>query len=829
MRLRFIALATVLLLLVTACGDGAPFQSPTGAPADVETNVSNCDLGASDELTLAQVGVLLERVEALHEEGALNSGQTRALHNHLVIVRQHVEAGRYCPARAQLDAFASQVEEFRGDGVLTDRQMGGLLQPLRLITPTPPLPGDVETMYAPGVVGELRTVQIDGHDLTYEVIDGLAIFQSDMILGYADEFEAMIAGGGGSIAVDGPPVMMSAVCRFNHFGCERWTDGIVGYDFAFDWFGSNIEMQRRIESAINHWRVNTGMEFARRTSGERIVFRNGSGCSSFIGRRVFTGAEPQWVTVSTACGLGAVIHEIGHAVGLYHEQSRRDRDGFVEIFLDRVVEGREHNFSQYTWADGRDVGPYNYGSLMHYGCGFFRRDGAGNTLEPIMPDTTCGDLGGTGLSEGDILGVYTLYPPAFSITGAVPFETRDRFELGLAFTSSPARADHIEWTSDRVPDVLATGRTLSTVAADLPPGDHVITASIVVRGTTVGSASVPLKIFNNPPVVDLGPDREVDLNRLFYVTASVTDVEDGSCPVGVCTYTWDPPPMQDMGGTAAYRYAAVGPRPIFVRVRDGGGATGRDSIIVTLVTSPPEPFIDSPLDGSTFSSGSTLEVSGYATHVNMGADPPPGLMPCEALEWSSSDPTDVFGMPLGCSGPLTFGAPGVRTISLTATDLWGGSASTSVTVSVAECGASCPPDVSFVLDTPSELDGSIYDPPFTGPGYYLSTPIQATGTINDADDPPDNPVGFEWRLTRPCFAPGGSCPDDLVLSSGVLFVPDGPAAAQTSITWTPEVDIPEWLGCVTTALPYTLRLWASDSRGETNIASRTIHLACVLR
>ena len=77
----------------------------------------------------------------------------------------------------------------------------------------------------------------------------------------------------------------------------------------------------------------------------------------------------QGVSINDACMyMGTVAHEIAHAVGFWHEQSRPDRDESVEVLWENIEPGKEHNFNKmdYTQIDSRGV-QYDYNSIMHYG------------------------------------------------------------------------------------------------------------------------------------------------------------------------------------------------------------------------------------------------------------------------------------------------------------------------------------------------------------------------------------------------------------------------------------------------------------------------------
>jgi choriolysin H len=60
-----------------------------------------------------------------------------------------------------------------------------------------------------------------------------------------------------------------------------------------------------------------------------------------------------------------ILHEIGHALGFYHEHNRSDRDDYIKIHYENIEPGQIRQFQKQENAVF-DTN-YDYLSIMHYG------------------------------------------------------------------------------------------------------------------------------------------------------------------------------------------------------------------------------------------------------------------------------------------------------------------------------------------------------------------------------------------------------------------------------------------------------------------------------
>lgn len=231
----------------------------------------------------------------------------------------------------------------------------------------------------------VRTIQ-------YLEIDGMAVVEGDIALGSVAEVERTM-----DLLRD--PLNEGIAFGVGISGAQfRWPDCRIPYEID-----PNLPNQQRVTGAIAHWESNTSFRFiVRTTEVNHVFFTDANGCWSLVGMR----GGRQTISLGAGCSLGNAIHEIGHTVGLWHEQSREDRDQFVTINWQNIVAGMESQFAQHI-ADGDDLGPYDYGSIMHYPRTAFSRNG----LDTITPVDAAAQIGQRdGLSAGDIGAVRQMYP-----------------------------------------------------------------------------------------------------------------------------------------------------------------------------------------------------------------------------------------------------------------------------------------------------------------------------------------------------------------------------------------------------------------------------------
>jgi len=138
-------------------------------------------------------------------------------------------------------------------------------------------------------------------------------------------------------------------------------------------------------------------------------------CEAVVGR---AGGEQQ-VGGSGSCTVATILHEMGHTVGLWHEQSRPDRNTYVSVNYDNLIKGSISNFNQ-IYDNGQETTLFDYASIMEYPAFSFSRNG-GPAIESIPAGIPLSNQ--NGYSAADIDGIERLYgsaPTAVTVTSNPP-------------------------------------------------------------------------------------------------------------------------------------------------------------------------------------------------------------------------------------------------------------------------------------------------------------------------------------------------------------------------------------------------------------------------
>lgn len=206
--------------------------------------------------------------------------------------------------------------------------------------------------------------------LPYVARNGVAVYDGDTNLGRVSSVDARLRGG--ALTSSG----------------TRWTNTV---EYAFH-PGFTGDPRTRVRQAISELEVLLPIDFREVTYGQHtgpwIEFKWGpddakyGGMSSAIGMmgcgELHCSSEGE---CRTDCGqwiyfkrdgdqptVPTTKHEILHALGMYHEQSRNDRDEWVD-YNPQCVASSAHNFAKRS--ESLDLGPYDFRSIMHYRSGAF--------------------------------------------------------------------------------------------------------------------------------------------------------------------------------------------------------------------------------------------------------------------------------------------------------------------------------------------------------------------------------------------------------------------------------------------------------------------------
>ncbi|TKS90248.1 High choriolytic enzyme 1 [Collichthys lucidus] len=201
-----------------------------------------------------------------------------------------------------------------------------------------------------------------------------------------------------------PRTRNAMMCWSQNCLWRKASNGLVMIPFTMSSEFTSWERQK-IDYAMNTFHSKTCIRFVpRQNEYDYISIENKVGCFSALGRE--GGRQVLSLNRQGCLYHGIIQHEINHALGFQHEQTRSDRDYYVRINWENINPQMAYNF--YRQNTNNLNTPYDYSSIMHYGRTAFSIQYGRDSITPIPdPNVQIGQR--QGMSYWDIMRINMLY------------------------------------------------------------------------------------------------------------------------------------------------------------------------------------------------------------------------------------------------------------------------------------------------------------------------------------------------------------------------------------------------------------------------------------
>uniref|UniRef100_A0AAQ5YI47 Metalloendopeptidase n=2 Tax=Amphiprion ocellaris TaxID=80972 RepID=A0AAQ5YI47_AMPOC len=137
---------------------------------------------------------------------------------------------------------------------------------------------------------------------------------------------------------------------------------------------------------------------------EWLSIESRNGCYSYVGRQN-NGAQTVSLSRQGCLYHSTVQHELLHALGFNHEQTRSDRDNYIWVYWENIIDDMKYNFNIINTLNQGT--PYDYNSVMQYEKYAFSKNNL-PTMLPI-PNSNVPFGQATQMSQNDIIRLNRLY------------------------------------------------------------------------------------------------------------------------------------------------------------------------------------------------------------------------------------------------------------------------------------------------------------------------------------------------------------------------------------------------------------------------------------